>query len=145
VTTLQIQRQQERKRRRKEKHKQRKQRTKEQRAEEYQRLLARRLEHIAELRKRWATFGRPRDPEELLDEIAACLFVGGTDPIDPSTLRRRYSPPIKIGAQAVRWPLKNLQADIDRLNSGRVPEYSPMNSAEGPPTPAGAGGVAADV
>jgi hypothetical protein len=91
-------------------------RTKEQRSEEYKRLRQRRCVHIAELRKRWAELGRPDDPEELLDEIAACLWVGGSEPIDPSTLRRRYSPPIKIGAQAVRWTVGNLQADRARLN-----------------------------
>jgi hypothetical protein len=104
MSTLQIQRQ-ERKRRR----------TKEQRAEEYKRLCKRRLEHIAELIERWKT--RPPGPDERLDEIAACVYVGGSKPIDPSTLRRRYSPPIKVGAQAVRWTVKNLQADIARMNS----------------------------
>jgi len=100
---------QERKRRRNE----RKQRKRDRKAE-YKRLLKRRLKHIAELRELWARI--PPQPEDLLDEIAACLWAGGTEPIDPSTLWRRYSPPIKIGPQAVRWPLKNLQADRARMN-----------------------------
>ena len=102
---------QERRRRRKEKRK----RTRAERAEEYRRLRERRTEHIAELRELWARI--PPQPEDLLDEAAACLWLGGTNPIDASTLRRRYSPPIKVGSQAVRWPLKNLQADIVRLNA----------------------------
>jgi hypothetical protein len=91
-------------------------RTKEQRAEEYKRLRERRDKHIAELRKRWAELGRPNDPNDQLDETAACLWVGDSKPIDPSTLRRCYSPPIKIGAQAVRWTVGNLRADRARLN-----------------------------
>jgi len=82
---------------------------------EYERLKQRRLEHTAALIERWKT--QPPGPDERLDEIAACLFVGGSKPIDPSTLWRRYSRPIKIGPQAVRWPVRNLQADIARMNS----------------------------
>jgi hypothetical protein len=81
---------------------------------EYRRLLAHRREHIAELLERWKT--RPPGPDERLDEIAACLYVGGSKPIDPSTLRRRYGPGTKVGAQAVRWTPRNLDADIARMN-----------------------------
>src|SRR6516225_6388216 len=85
------------------------------RKREYKRLKQRRLKYIAALIERWNT--QPPGPDERLDETAACLFVGGSKPIDPSTLWRRYSPPIKIGPQAVRWPVRNLQADIARMNS----------------------------
>jgi hypothetical protein len=115
VSTLQIPRQ-EYKRRRNERRK----RSKAQRKAEYKRLCERRLERIAELRKLWAEI--PPQPGDLLDEDAACLWAGGTKPIDPSTLRRRYSPPIKVGAHAVRWPFENLQADIVHMNVGRTSE-----------------------
>src|SRR6516225_4509117 len=96
---------QERRRLRKEKRK----RTKKQRKAEYKRRCQTRLKRIAELRKIWAE--TPPQPGDMLDEHAACLLIGGTKPIDPSTLRRRYSRPIKIGLQGVRWPFENLQAD----------------------------------
>ena len=81
----------------------------------------RELQHqrIAELRERWARLGT----DELLDELGACLFIGGSRPIHPATLWRGvkkgvYSRPIKVGEQAVRWPRCNLQADIARSNAG---------------------------
>jgi hypothetical protein len=104
---------QERKRRRNEKKRKRKR----DRKAEYKRLLARRLKRIAELLERWKT--QPPAPDERLDETAACLYVGGSKPIDPSTLRRRYSPPIKVGPHSVRWPCRNLEADIARMNAER--------------------------
>ena len=73
-----------------------------------------RQQRIAELRERWAKSG----PDELLDEVGACLYVGGSKPIDGATLWRRYSPPIKIGAQAVRWTRAQLDADRARANVG---------------------------
>jgi hypothetical protein len=95
-------------------------RTKAQRRAEYKRAVARRLERFAELRKLWAEI--PPKPGDLFDEIAACLWAGGTTkPIDPSTLWRRYSRPIHVGPQAVRWPFENLQADRERMNAGAVP------------------------
>ena len=103
--------QQERRRRRNEKRARRRR----DRKAEYARLKERRLEHIAALIERWKT--QPPGPDERLDEIAACHYVGGSKPFDPSTLWRRYSRPIKVGAQAVRWPVRNLQADIVRMNS----------------------------
>jgi hypothetical protein len=84
---------------------------------EYKRLIERRHEHIAELNERWKT--QPPGPE---DEIAACLYVGGSKPIDPSTLWHRYSRPIKVGAQAVRWPRSNLDADMARMNAVEAAE-----------------------
>lgn len=62
--------------------------------------------------------------DELLDVYAACQFVGGTRPINPATLWRgvkagRYSKPIKVGAQAVRWRRSELAADIDRMATER--------------------------
>jgi predicted DNA-binding transcriptional regulator AlpA len=61
---------------------------------------------------------------DLLDTDAACAFIGGTRPIDPATLWRgvkagRYSKPIKISKQAVRWRRSELQADIDRMIAER--------------------------
>ena len=62
--------------------------------------------------------------DELLDQEAACKFIGGTKPINPATLWRgvkdgRYSKPIKISAQAVRWRRSELQADIERMIAER--------------------------
>jgi hypothetical protein len=112
VSTQEVQ-QQERKRRHNEKKRRR--RTQAQRAAEYRRSLARRLEHIAELRELWAKI--PPRPNDLLDQDGACLYIGGSKPIDPSTLYRRYSSPIKVGLQAVRWPRSNLDTDIGRMNA----------------------------
>jgi predicted DNA-binding transcriptional regulator AlpA len=62
--------------------------------------------------------------DELLDAPAACRFIGGTKPIDESTLWRgvkagRYSKPIKITPQSVRWFRSELAADIKRLAAKR--------------------------
>lgn len=62
--------------------------------------------------------------DEHLDEQAACAFIGGTRPIHPSTLWRgikagRFSKPIKIGAQSVRWRRSELAADLDRMAAER--------------------------
>jgi predicted DNA-binding transcriptional regulator AlpA len=62
--------------------------------------------------------------DDLLDTSAACQFLGGTRPINPSTLWRgikagRYSRPIKIGKQAVRWRKSELAADIERMAAER--------------------------
>ena len=69
--------------------------------------------------------------DEHLDAPAACAFIGGTRPIHPSTLWRgvkagRFSKPIKIGAQSVRWRRSELAADLDRMaaerDGGKPPE-----------------------
>ena len=62
--------------------------------------------------------------DELLDEAATCRFFGGTKPIHPATLWRgvkkgRYSKPIHISDQAVRWRRSDLQADIARMVAER--------------------------
>jgi predicted DNA-binding transcriptional regulator AlpA len=62
--------------------------------------------------------------DELLDCFAACAFLGGSRPINPSSLWRgvkagRYSQPIKIGPQSVRWRRSELQADINRMIAER--------------------------
>jgi predicted DNA-binding transcriptional regulator AlpA len=62
--------------------------------------------------------------DELLDEAATCRFFGGTKPINPATLWRgvkkgRYSKPIRISDQAVRWRRSELQDDIDRMVAER--------------------------
>jgi predicted DNA-binding transcriptional regulator AlpA len=60
----------------------------------------------------------------LLDVYEACRFIGGSRPINPATLWRgvksgRFSKPIKIGAQAVRWRRSELSADIERMAAER--------------------------
>jgi predicted DNA-binding transcriptional regulator AlpA len=62
--------------------------------------------------------------DELLDCYAACVFLGGSKPINPATLWRgikagRYSAPIKIGPQSRRWRRSDLQGDIDRMVAER--------------------------
>jgi predicted DNA-binding transcriptional regulator AlpA len=62
--------------------------------------------------------------DEHLDEDAACAFIGGSKPIHPSTLWRgvkagRFSRPIKIGPQSVRWRRSELQRDIERMAAER--------------------------
>ena len=62
--------------------------------------------------------------DDLLDVHAACKLLGGTKPINPATLWRgmkagRFSRPIKIGAQSVRWRRSELQADIERMIAER--------------------------
>ena len=62
--------------------------------------------------------------DELLDVYEACRFIGGSRPINPATLWRgvkagRYSRPIKIGPQSVRWRRSELQGDIDRMIAAR--------------------------
>jgi predicted DNA-binding transcriptional regulator AlpA len=63
--------------------------------------------------------------EELLDVLGACAFIGGSRPINPATLWRgvkagRYSKPIKVTPQSVRWRRSDLQADIERMNAEDV-------------------------
>jgi predicted DNA-binding transcriptional regulator AlpA len=63
-------------------------------------------------------------PDELLDMYEACRFIGGSKPINPATLWRgvkagRFSKPIKIGVQAVRWRRTELAADIERMAADR--------------------------
>jgi predicted DNA-binding transcriptional regulator AlpA len=62
--------------------------------------------------------------DELLDMYEACRFIGGSKPINPATLWRgvkagRFSKPIKIGVQAVRWRRSELAADIERMAAER--------------------------
>jgi predicted DNA-binding transcriptional regulator AlpA len=62
--------------------------------------------------------------DELLDKAAACRFLGGSKPIHPATLWRgvksgRYSPPVSIGPQIVRWKRSELAADIERMAAER--------------------------
>jgi predicted DNA-binding transcriptional regulator AlpA len=62
--------------------------------------------------------------DELLDQEAACKFIGGSRPIHPTSLWRgvkagRFSKPIKIGVQAVRWRRSELAADIERMAAER--------------------------
>ncbi len=57
---------------------------------------------------------------DLITIPVACRLLGGDDtPINPSTLWRwikagRYSPPIKVGAAAVRFKRSVLLAERDR-------------------------------
>jgi predicted DNA-binding transcriptional regulator AlpA len=62
--------------------------------------------------------------DDLLDVYEACRFIGGSRPINPATLWRgvkagRFSKPIKIGAQSVRWRRSELVADIERMADER--------------------------
>jgi hypothetical protein len=80
----------------------------------------RRQQRIAELRERWTKSG----PDDLLDELAACVYIGGSKPIDAATLwrgvkRGDYSKPDKIAAQLVRWRRTKLAADLDRMATER--------------------------
>jgi predicted DNA-binding transcriptional regulator AlpA len=68
-------------------------------------------------------------PEELLDIYAACQFIGGSRPINPATLWRgvkagRYSKPIRIGPQSVRWRRAELAADIELAAERDVVSFS---------------------
>jgi hypothetical protein len=98
------------------------------RTAEYKRARERRLKLIAELRERWKKHPPARD--ERLDETAACLYVGGSKPIDPSTLRRRYSAGDKVGPHSVRWTPAQLDADIARMNAGNNDEPELPNNSE---------------
>ena len=62
--------------------------------------------------------------DELLDVDAARRFIGGTKPISRTTLWRgvksgRYSKPVNVGENTVRFQRSKLQADIDRLAAER--------------------------
>jgi predicted DNA-binding transcriptional regulator AlpA len=70
--------------------------------------------------------------DDLLDVKAACRFIGGSKPIDPATLWRgvksgRYSKPINIGAQSVRWLRSELAADRARMIAERDSESTQLN------------------
>lgn len=61
---------------------------------------------------------------DLIDEAEACREIGGNKPINPSTLWRgvkngRYSKPIHIGPQSVRWIRGELRSDIARMKAER--------------------------
>ena len=62
--------------------------------------------------------------DELLDEQATCRFLGGSRPIHKATLRRgvkdgRYSKPIRVSKQLVRWRRGELAADVERMAAER--------------------------
>lgn len=62
--------------------------------------------------------------DDLLDVYAACALIGGSRPINPATLWRgvkagRFSKPIKISAQSVRWRRSELETDIERMIAER--------------------------
>jgi predicted DNA-binding transcriptional regulator AlpA len=64
------------------------------------------------------------DDDLLLDEAETCRFIGGSKPINPATLWRgikagRYSKPIRISAQAVRWIRGELRRDRQRMIAAR--------------------------
>jgi predicted DNA-binding transcriptional regulator AlpA len=63
--------------------------------------------------------------DEYLDVKAACRFIGGTKPIDPSTLWRnvkagRYSPPDHVGPNMVRWRRSQLARDLERIAADKA-------------------------
>jgi predicted DNA-binding transcriptional regulator AlpA len=62
--------------------------------------------------------------DELLDVYGACRLIGGSRPINPATLWRgvkagRFSRPLKIGPNFVRWRRSELAADIERMTRER--------------------------
>ncbi len=62
--------------------------------------------------------------DENLDEAAVCKLIGGSKPINPSTLWRgvksgRYSKPFHISDNAVRWKRAEILGDIDRMVAER--------------------------
>src|SRR5215475_11683004 len=63
--------------------------------------------------------------DDLIDVHEACREIGGElSPIDPSSLYRgikagRYSKPIRVGAQSVRWIRGELRSDIERMKAER--------------------------
>jgi predicted DNA-binding transcriptional regulator AlpA len=63
--------------------------------------------------------------DEYLDVKAACRFIGGTKPIDPSTLWRnvkagRYSRPDHVGPNMVRWRRSQLARDLERIAADKA-------------------------
>ena len=63
--------------------------------------------------------------DDLLDVYEACRVIGGSGrPIHPATLYRgvkdgRYSKPIQISRQAVRWKRSELLRDTARMTAER--------------------------
>ena len=68
--------------------------------------------------------------DEYLDVKAACRFIGGSKPIDPSTLWRGvragyYSAPDRIGPNMVRWRRSRLVRDLKVLAQNGNKSYKP--------------------
>lgn len=62
--------------------------------------------------------------EALLDRRAVCALLGGSKPINPSTLYRgirkgRYPPPVKVGPGSSRWVRSECEAVLRGLMDGR--------------------------
>jgi len=60
------------------------------------------------------------DEDEMLDIKAACAFIGGNKPIDPSTFYRGvkrgiYPAPVKVAPNIARVPKSRLVAARKRL------------------------------
>jgi predicted DNA-binding transcriptional regulator AlpA len=61
---------------------------------------------------------------DLLDRKAACVFFGGTKPIDVATLYRgirrgRYPRPVKVGPGSSRWLRSECEAALQAMVEGR--------------------------
>ena len=72
--------------------------------------------------------------DEYLDVKAACRFIGGTKPINPSTLyrgvkERRYSPPDHIGPNMVRWRRSQLARDLERIAADEAARHHDETAA----------------
>ena len=70
--------------------------------------------------------------DEYLDTKAACRFIGGSKPINPSTLWRnvklgRYSPPDYIGPNMVRWSRNKLKRDLERVAAEKAGTRRPVD------------------
>jgi predicted DNA-binding transcriptional regulator AlpA len=63
--------------------------------------------------------------DHLLDRREACVFFGGSKPIDASTLYRgiklgRYPRPVKVGPGSSRWLRSECEAALQAMVAGRV-------------------------
>jgi predicted DNA-binding transcriptional regulator AlpA len=62
--------------------------------------------------------------DELLDIDEVCTFLGGSRPINPSTVWRgikagRFSAPIYVTKQNPRWRRRDLERDLEALATKR--------------------------
>ena len=61
---------------------------------------------------------------ELLDRQAVCALLGGSKPLNPSTLYRgirqgRYPRPLKVGPGSSRWLRDECEAVLRRMTEAR--------------------------
>jgi predicted DNA-binding transcriptional regulator AlpA len=61
---------------------------------------------------------------ELLDRRAVCALLGGSKPLNPSTLYRgirqgRFPQPLKVGPGSSRWIREELESALRRMTEAR--------------------------